>query len=139
MKAWRGCDREDDVRRASAAGRWTPALEGHVAVCERCYDVRLVTRALAAPIADQSMPVDPAILWARASAAARVRAIARADRVLTLSQIVVAATAVAGLAVAARVLDVPTDPGGADITPLVLAGGGALTAVTAFVVRWAKL
>lgn len=138
MMAGRGCDREDDVRRASATGRWTPALEGHVAVCDRCHDVRTVTRALATPIHRQAVLVDPAVLWARARATADVRAIARVDRVLTLSQIVVAAIAVIGVSVAARVLDVPADSGGSDVTSLMIAGGVVLTATTAVVLRWAR-
>lgn len=138
MTAWRGCDREDDVRRASAAGRWTPALEGHVAVCARCLDVRTVTRALAAPLGSQPVLVDPAILWARARATAQVRAMARVDRVLTFSQIAVGAVALAGIVAAARVLDVPANAGGADVNSLMLAGGVILTIAMAFVVRWAK-
>lgn len=139
MMTWRACHREGDVRRASATGRWTPALEGHVAVCERCHDVRTVTRALATPIESQPVLVDPAVLWARARATAHVRAMARVDRVLTLSQIIVAAIAVTGVAVAARVLDMPTDVASSDVTSLVVAGGVAITVATALVLRGARL
>jgi hypothetical protein len=100
--------------------------------------VRTVTRALATPIHRQPVLVDPAVLWARARATADVRAIARVDRVLTLSQIVVAAIAVIGVSVAARVLDVPADGGGSDVTSLMIAGGVGLTATTAVVLRWAR-
>jgi hypothetical protein len=136
MTAWRECDREDDVRRASAAGRWTPALEGHVSVCDRCHEVQVVTRALAAPVAPGSMP-DPAVLWLRARATARLRSIARVDRVLTVAQITFGVIAVVTMAAGAEVLGLKDAPA-IDVNSIVVTGGVILTAATALVLRRAR-
>jgi hypothetical protein len=135
---WRMCRREPDVRAASANGRWTPVLEGHVAVCDRCREVRTVTRALAAPMDSVPVLVDPALLWARARATAHVRALARLDRILTISQLAFGVAALGALALTARVVGIPLDAGGPDVNTLVIAGGVMLTVATALVVRWAK-
>ncbi len=135
MNLW-GCPRQDAVRRATAAGQWTPALEAHVTICASCRDVRLVTSALAAPIPTRPTPIDPAIVFARARQAARIAAAARMSRVLFLGQI---ASAMVILVVILAAAQWPVDDitaGVPDTTTLWCLGGALLTAATAWMVRW---
>jgi hypothetical protein len=138
MTLWRSCAREDDVRKATISGRWTPALEGHLAACGRCEEVHTVTRALASPMQHTPTVIDPRVLFARARATAQVRAMARVEWVLTLSQVGLAALAVAGLVVVAPILGIATDGGGSDLPMLAISGGVMLTITAALAARWAK-
>jgi predicted anti-sigma-YlaC factor YlaD len=135
MNLW-GCPREDAVRRATAAGQWTPALEAHITVCGSCRDVRLVTSALASPIPPRATPVDPVIVFARARQAARIATAARMSRVLLVGQIGSAVVIVGVILAAAQwpVGDVSASV--SDTTTVWCLGGALLTAATAWMVRW---
>jgi len=134
MTLW-GCDREDEIRRATAAGQWTPALEAHVTVCPSCRDVQLVTGALAAPIPPRTAPMNPALVFARARQAASIAAAARMSRILTFAQIGGAAAIVVILGAAYRWPVADDAPRLSDVTTLWALSGVAVTAATAWIVR----
>jgi hypothetical protein len=134
MNLW-GCQREDAVRRATAAGQWTPALEAHVTVCVSCREVRLVASALAAPIQPRPAAIDPAIVFARARQAARIAAAARMSRVLFMGQIASAMVIVAVIVAASQWPVGDVNIGVPDTITLWCLGGALLTAATAWMVR----
>jgi hypothetical protein len=87
------CPHELDVQQAAASGRWPAALDAHSRDCGACADVRLVTSTFASvpPAAAPRVTPDPALLFARARQARRLRAEARISLVSTASQIAVLA------------------------------------------------
>jgi len=92
-----GCRRGREVQKAADAGRWTTELREHVTGCRTCREISLVVTTLAsAPVRRPAMP-NPAVLWARARHARRLRAEAMVSRIITTGQIVAGVIALAVL------------------------------------------
>jgi hypothetical protein len=82
-----GCRRGREAQKAADTGRWTTELREHVTGCPTCREISLVVTALAsAHVRRPAMP-DPAVLWARARHARRLRAEAMVSRIITTGQI----------------------------------------------------
>jgi hypothetical protein len=90
---WRGCPRQDEVRRALTQGFWPNAcavdLRAHVEQCTSCANEILITTHLQRARSEAMHAVQPGpsnLLWLRAQARRRNAAIERIGRPLAAAQ-----------------------------------------------------
>lgn len=126
------CQREQDVRDATASGRWPADLVEHAKTCGVCGDVQLVTSALATAPVPPPADVEPRALFACARHVRRINVESRISFIVTFTQ-AIALTGAAALLLSwvswAEVVRVWTDAPGRNAWIFVTAAAGLAGAV----------
>jgi len=95
------CEKEQQVAAAARRGALSDELKDHVARCNICAEVMLVTNLLHQEIVPPTAnlnPPDAALIWRRAQDAARRKAVARATAPIRIARICASVVALIAIA-----------------------------------------